>query len=59
VANTAKEEGMIKGRELEKNDIIIQAFKRGNSPIQISAFLSISIEEVEQIIADYQNKMKD
>ena len=60
VTTTAKEEGfeqgIEQGIEQGKSEMVISAFIRGNSPQQISSFLGISLEKVQQIIEDYKTK---
>ena len=60
VTTTAKEEGfeqgIEQGIEQGKSEMVISAFIRGNSPQQISSFLGISLEKVQQIIEAYKTK---
>ena len=60
VTTTAKEEGfeqgIEQGIEQGKSEMVISAFIRGNSPQQISSFLGISLEKVQQIIEVYKTK---
>ena len=56
VTTTAKEEGFEQGIEQGKSEMVISAFIRGNSSEQISSFLGISLEKVQQIIEAYKTK---
>ena len=51
-------EGRIEGRAEGREEIIVGAYKNGNSPEQIAVFIGVPLYEVQQIIDSYKALQK-